>query len=157
MKPKLIAALWLWMLVGGCSGAVQPGKAAAGATVDGLLPCHSPEQAGCAECCEEQWGPGPGDQICYRREASDRRWQRERGQEYAEQAAFLKEGPCPVTCRQCAACTGERKKSYQRLLSQGCDCLDPFVREVVRSIDPCFSGGCGCVCSQLAELTECGP
>lgn len=157
VKPQLISAWWLWTLIGACSGAGQPGKVADDATVGSSLPCNSPDQAGCAKCCVEQWGPGAGERMCYRRAASDSRGQGEPGHEYVEQATFLKVGPCPATCRQCAACTRDRKKSYERLLSRGCDCSDPFVREVVRSIDPCFSDGCGCICSQLAGLSECGP
>lgn len=157
VKAKLILGWWLGALLGGCGGDARPSKAAETAAGDALPACESPEQAGCAACCVEQHGPGPSDLICYRRMAADGPAQRERVHDYAPQAAFLKEGPCPTSCRPCAACTRDRRKSYQQLLSKGCDCLDPFVREVVRSIDPCFSDGCGCTCSHLAALSECGP
>ena len=154
MKPKLLSRFGL-DVVGGMWRALPASKGVA--AIDPLLPCQFPAQPGCAECCVEQSGPGAGGRICYRRTASDGHPEREEGREYTEAAAFLEVGRCPATCRRCAPCTRDRKKSYQQLLSKGCDCLDPFVREVVRSIDPCFSDGCGCVCSQLSALSECGP
>jgi hypothetical protein len=155
VKPRLVTALCLWTCLGGCSGA-RAGEAGV-PSADTLPACESPQQAGCAECCVEQAGPTASDQSCHRRTASDLRSRRASGVEYAEAATFLNVGKCPATCRPCAACTRDRRKSYQQLLSKGCDCLDPFVRETARSIDPCFSGGCGCTCSRLSELSECGP
>lgn len=154
MSPKLLSALSLWVLIGGCSAA--PPNQAGGVAVD-APPCQSPDQAGCAECCEQQYGPTVDDLTCNRRTAGSTRGSQKKGHEYAEQAALLKHGPCPANCRQCAACTRDRRASYQRLLSKGCDCLDPFIRDVVRGLDPCFSDGCGCTCSLLSELSECGP
>jgi hypothetical protein len=149
----LLFASSLWALIGGCSAASQ--KRAGGVAVD-APPCRSPEQAGCAECCEQQYGPNADDLICNRRTAANP-GQKEKGHDYAEQAASLEQGACPATCRQCAACTSDREASYHRLLSRGCDCLDPFVRDVVRGLDPCFTDGCGCTCSLLSALSACGP
>jgi hypothetical protein len=151
----VIAALWLGTSLGGCH-ATQ--NVEAGDTPIGMRPlCESPAQAGCAECCVEQPGPAAGEKICNRRTAARSRGPGEEDHEYAEQAEFRNFGPCPASCRTCATCTRDRRRSYQELLAKGCDCLDPFVREAARGIDPCYSAGCGCICSLLAQLGECGP
>lgn len=154
LKAKLTGALLLVALLGGCGGEARPSQMGSPSPLSGL--CQSPDQAGCAECCVEQPGPRPEDLVCNRRRAADARVAAQGTPEYG-QAVFLKLGPCSAACRPCAACTSDRRRSYQLLLSKGCDCLDPFVRDATKSIDPCFSDGCGCTCSQLSELSECGP
>lgn len=145
---RKLVAVWVGALMGAC-GPPPPSAASGGSAADAQLSCETPEQAGCAECCEEQAGPTPADQNCYLRRSA--------GHDYATESELRNRGPCPATCRRCAACTRDRQRVYERLRAQACDCFDPSLREVVNSIDPCFSGGCGCVCSYLFAMSECGP
>lgn len=140
---KLSAAWWLSALLAACNA--TPRSPAS----DASLPCESPDQAGCAQCCVEQPGPTEEDRACFVRSAA--------GDDYAERAAYRNQGACPDTCRPCAACTRDRNQSYRRLLAKGCDCWDPYVRDLALGLDPCYGDGCACTCSLLAELSECGP
>lgn len=151
----LFFAWSLWALVGACSAAPRS-QVAGGAAAD-APPCQSPDQEGCAECCEQQYGPTPDDLLCNQRAAAVNAGTSAKGHGYAEQPTLVTQGQCPTHCRSCAACTSDREASYRLLLSRGCDCLDPFVRDIVRGLDPCFTNGCGCTCSLLSELSACGP
>lgn len=157
VKLTLIAALALATLGVGCHARPSNDKAIQVPTDVGA-PCVSPDQAGCSECCVEQPGPTPDDQACYlRRVRADDHGSQSKSHEYAEQAELRNSGPCPATCRTCAACTRDHQASYDYLRAKGCDCFDPFVRQASDGPDPCYSDGCGCTCAQLAELSACGP
>ena len=151
---RAAVALSAATFMAGCPAA-QPSETAGGGAMDTLPLCASPREPGCAECCAEHPGPGAAERSCSRRRAAAQSPVGAR-LDYAEQAELLP-GPCPTTCRLCAACTDDRRKTYERLLAKKCDCLDPLIRETAAGIDPCYSGGCGCICSQFTELSECGP
>lgn len=150
--------LWLRRLAvfGGVSGQLlvacgaKQGGGAGSVTEE--LPCSSPSQSGCAQCCEEMIGPTE-EVVCFRRSVA-KSTGREGVRGYGE-GELLWSMRCPGSCRPCAPCTVDRQQAYDALRSRGCDCTLPQLSGA--QIDPCYAYGCPCICDQLRRLVDCGP
>lgn len=150
--PLLVLVIAVAALCGCKAEASHARSATRRAGSDG---CRSPREAGCSNCCEQRWLEDPSDHelrlpSCrVRSHAPNPADQQNRDLVYNRTDGFS--GRCSPQCAPCADCTEDEERAYRRIEALGCDCLAPQPA----SLDPCFGGGCACLCSQFTPLAAC--
>ena len=102
--------------------------------------CRSPEEPGCQSCVYQNEGGG-----CTTRYASDE----------TDWYNGMRSG-CREDAPECALCSKRSESILKQVFFRNrftqCDC-----ESIEIGIDPCFSGGCECICNKLNYLTEACP